>query len=501
MSSQAVVSEKQGHDHALRFTKFTDLERRFGIEKYTTPNQPGFSAVLKARYSDFIVREVDQNGQIAVLDSLVYKSDDLKSLGTNAGVDDDDHGSKRVKVDHDALQQNLEDKKQEGILKNPEMRVEKMKLELEKLVGGEHSEKAVEMLKFWQHEKEEVADSIPFDKNYTFPIIEQKEKRKALHMLFRSELFAPFSLADTHERKVRIWHLKNKKDIPNFGNFKEDHSTKKRSRTEMLKKKKWPSDRGGNYLRFVLYKENVDTITAVKDIMRAARLNPKKSSIGYSGMKDKRGITGQFCTLYRKEASDLVCINQLACGKSNSGGGSTKNSGKAVIRVGNFSYSSVDNKLGRLSGNRFDIVLRNVYLDSNKDNNFDLTEKSLESCAKCFKEEGFINYFGMQRFGKFHDTHEVGLAVLRDDFEGAVNIIMRVKENEQSDRAKDARKQWARRFEGTDMSNEKEVLNSERNTAKSVIKDLGRFNNSEVSLMESLSRNPRLVNSFLSLLV
>ena len=38
--------------------KYTDLECKLGISVYTTPETPGFAAVVKARYSDFIVREV-----------------------------------------------------------------------------------------------------------------------------------------------------------------------------------------------------------------------------------------------------------------------------------------------------------------------------------------------------------------------------------------------------------------------------------------------------------
>ena len=37
----------------------------------------------------------------------------------------------------------------------------------------------------------------------------------------------------------------------------------------------------------------------------------------------------------------------------------------------------------------------------------------------------------MQRFGKFHDTHLVGIAVLKGDFKTACDIIMRAKPREQ----------------------------------------------------------------------
>ena len=53
-------------------------------------------------------------------------------------------------------------------------------------------------------------------------------------------------------------------------------------------------------------------------------------------------------------------------------------------------------------------------------------------CARV-KERGFINYFGLQRFGTGGaPTSEVGLAMLKEDWEGAVRLVMmpRIGENE-----------------------------------------------------------------------
>lgn len=41
------------------------------------------------------------------------------------------------------------------------------------------------------------------------------------------------------------------------------------------------------------------------------------------------------------------------------------------------------------------------------------------------KNNGFINYFGMQRFGKgFIPTHKIGIAVIKEDFKRAVKYIL-----------------------------------------------------------------------------
>ena len=99
--------------------------------------------------------------------------------------------------------------------------------------------------------------------------------------------------------------------------------------------KPWPKDRP-DFLRFVLYKENVDTTTAVKDVVRMARL-PPKSGINYAGMKDKRGITTQFCSVYRVEKEQLLTVNKEIT--NGSGCGNTTLNGSSIIRLGNFHYS------------------------------------------------------------------------------------------------------------------------------------------------------------------
>lgn len=213
----------------------------------------------------------------------------------------------------------------------------------------------------------------------------------------------------------------------------------------------------------------MDTTTAVKELSRKGG----KARIGYAGMKDKRGITTQFCTLYRTEAQ------QIASQGNASGGGNTKQRGYSVVQVGNFEYVSDELRLGRLTGNRFDIVLRNVQMTDVDDVQKDL----LLEAAKSMKEKGFVNYFGTQRFGKYNDTHKVGVAVLQGDYRKAVDIIMEPKPDDRKD-AEEGRKDWQNRFEkGQSAENEVEC-------AKRVMKSLNRFMTAETSLMQSLSRKP-----------
>ena len=87
-------------------------------------------------------------------------------------------------------------------------------------------------------------------------------------------------------KRVRAWRKK--------GGTKRDRDGPKmdaRSRAD------WPRDRP-NFLKFTLYKENVDTMHAVSLLARALRCKP--TSLGYAGTKDKRGATTQEVTVFKR---------------------------------------------------------------------------------------------------------------------------------------------------------------------------------------------------------
>ena len=353
-------------------------------------------------------------------------------------------------------------------------------------------------------------------KFYTLPVISDKQKRRSVHVLLKSPAFTPVAIADTQEGRIRIWHRKFAGDMPvdTFTGVRGGNQGGNRNNSNNNggrggggggvggrnnnKSNPWPKDRP-DFLRFVLYKENIDTSTAAKDVTRMARLNPKRG-IGYAGMKDKRGVTSQFCSVYRVEKEQLLAVNKGHEEAGNAGGGNSSLRGTCVIRLGNLEYSSDEAKLGTLTGNRFDIVLRNVDVGERNDSNTDadvtseieLVRQKLETAAMSLQKVGFINYFGMQRFGKSNDTHEVGIAILKGDFETAINIIMREKVEEQNQRIMEARVKWAKRFEGIDVKkDDRSAKDAEVKCARAILQDMGRFMVCEKSIVTTLSRKPR----------
>ena len=94
---------------------------------------------------------------------------------------------------------------------------------------------------------------------------------------------------------------------------------------------------------------------------------------------------------------------------------------KAVNRVGiylgHFRPMAQPLGLGDLSGNRFHIVLRHV-----------LTEQRDTIAQNCdtLRARGFINYFGMQRFGssKVCANHHVGILLLKGAWRDACHLLL-----------------------------------------------------------------------------
>ena len=162
------------------------------------------------------------------------------------------------------------------------------------------------------------------------------------------------------------------------------------------KRKQWPEGLH-DYLKFVMIKENVDTMTAVNAISRHLKINPR--NIAFSGNKDKRAVTVQWCTIFRKRPFDVHRINNMKF---------------PFIRVGDFEYCKEALRLGQLSGNRFEIILRSISGS---------VDEVLSSCAK-LANSGFINYFGLQRFGRMDtQSHLMGLNIIKGNWKELLDMI------------------------------------------------------------------------------
>ncbi|XVF06287.1 hypothetical protein REPUB_Repub06bG0034400 [Reevesia pubescens] len=167
----------------------------------------------------------------------------------------------------------------------------------------------------------------------------------------------------------------------------------------------WP-EHLGKFLRFHLCKENKDTQEALGLIGKMLGIQPR--SFGFAGTKDKRSISTQRVTVFKLHASRLAALNERLIG----------------IKVGDFCYVKDDLLLGQLLGNRFTIILRGIVTDS---------EDTIKASAESLGRHGFINYFGLQRFGSGSiPTHHIGATLLRGEWKGAASTILDPREGERN---------------------------------------------------------------------
>lgn len=150
----------------------------------------------------------------------------------------------------------------------------------------------------------------------------------------------------------------------------------------------------GEYCYFLLHKVNMDTMDALNQLAMNLHLRPNNFS--YAGTKDRRAWTTQWVSVRKVLPTDILRAAKNVRG----------------AYVGNFKFETESLKLGMLNGNSFRIALRNV----------SGTDEQIEKTMISLRDHGFINYYGLQRFGTVATipTYEIGKALLQGN---SLNLI------------------------------------------------------------------------------
>lgn len=165
-------------------------------------------------------------------------------------------------------------------------------------------------------------------------------------------------------------------------------------------------------LILTLEKINTDTNRAISQLARGT--SSGRNRIGYGGLKDKRAITSQRISIYRPD------INKI------------KSFGVKGMELRDPVWGERI-ELGDLAGNQFTITIRNI------SENEEEIKKIVNDFIKQI-ENGIPNFFGTQRFGgKRNVTHEVGKALLKENFKEAVILYLTKTYAEEKEDIKNAR--------------------------------------------------------------
>ncbi|KAG0690512.1 hypothetical protein C6P40_002604 [Pichia californica] len=315
---------------------------------------------LKQRYTDFLVNEIDINGNVVHLLDLGFKVKELTE------------DEKKIIEE----QQRKAKERENSCTIDPEDRA-----------------KLVEF--FGEKDSDEII-SLMSDGNKTVElskIFDDKIERTKIHQLIREIFNNRIESVTTSSNTFIFGHNANK--------------NRRRKNTKVTNQIQHNLGERKDFLHFALYKENKETMEVASILSKFLKTQIK--NIKYAGTKDRRGVTVQKMSIEKFTVERVTTLNKALKG----------------CKLGCFEYKNTPMKLGDLNGNEFIITIKDV---ESVNPNISI-ENALIPILKSLKEIGFINYFGMQRFGTFSiSTHQVGKEILSSNWKNAGELILSEQE-------------------------------------------------------------------------
>ncbi|KAK8233994.1 pseudouridine synthase-like protein TruD/Pus7 [Phyllosticta capitalensis] len=388
-------------------------EIRVGVDQFTSPEASGFVGVLKQRYHDFMVNEIALDGKVWHLDEDAGFLASERKAAEAAAAEEEAKAKEEKKAEAEQVQE--EAKPAEEPAPGPE--------EESKANSGEIAEADVNRLKAIFGD---TADAIialdrdvvskpklkarDFDTVSSQPIA--RAERSAAHQAVR-EIFNHRLNTETEQGgiiKVVAGNPKVRRGHAPPPNSKGMSVGRRGNKQNQAYKVNW-LEVGGEQLHFTLYKENKDTMEIINFLCKALRVDDRK--FGYAGTKDRRAVTVQRISATRISAAQMA---DLAATLFN-------------CRIGNFEYKPRALSLGDLMGNEFTITLRDCHFPEEEGKSIEERAENargrLQKAVDHFERHGFINYFGLQRFGTFAvSTDTIGKHMLKGDLGTAIDLIM-----------------------------------------------------------------------------
>lgn len=377
-------------------------ESDVGITQFINQSiQSGFLGLLKQKYTDFLVNEIDTNGNVVHLE--------------DEGID---LGKSRKEKQFEKRQQEraeLQDKTPEEVEQIKEQKrleaLNKPKYELSE-------ENRKELLTLITEEELKNIETLfsTGDNTETTTQFNDKTTRTKLHQLLRQSFQGKLETVTSPENTFRISIAKNSK-----GGAQRRHPQESINHVDENGVLNYGLGPFKNFLHFTVYKENRETMEVAGTISKFLRIQSK--NIRFAGTKDRRGVTCQRFAIFKGK---VVRVSQL-------------NKGLKNVVLGGFSYEDHNLDLGDLKGNEFIITIRNVKpLIPGQD-----VDEVIKSGFSTLKEQGFINYYGMQRFGTFSvSTHIYGIELLKGNWKAAAELLLSEQDVVAPDSA-EARSIWA----------------------------------------------------------
>ncbi|KAK5074109.1 multisubstrate pseudouridine synthase 7 [Lithohypha guttulata] len=389
-------------------------ESEVGIQTFINANISSFAGVLKTRYSDFIVNEILPSGEVVHLQNTKPSAPpppppqgEPESVPQGRGdatlqdvVGPDNPAPIEIEAKNRASEHEEMTKVEHGAHTDNQISEEQR----QQLVEYLQEPAASEIIDLHETIKNTARLQLSGLPSVRAEFTSDRSVRSQIHQFIRETFnskidsstdkdgFLVLSAAGGPGRDKQQWRSRN---LPSQNNSRSGKSV-------------W-QERGGDHVHFTLYKENKDTMEAISWLTKQLRCNAKVFQ--FAGTKDRRAITTQRCSAYRIQAERLAAQNQTLRGS----------------KIGDFQYHQRGLELGDLRGNEFVITLRDCKTPLFKDQNskLDIVQQDIEQRLQSLRDNGYINYYGEQRFGTFSvRTDTIGRHILREDFKSACDAII-----------------------------------------------------------------------------
>ncbi|OBT60659.1 hypothetical protein VE03_09923 [Pseudogymnoascus sp. 23342-1-I1] len=404
-------------------------EREVGILRWVNEENVGFEGVLKQRYTDFLVNEITPDGKVIHLTNIYppkqNKQQQAKPVQPPAQkepveaaqpVESVQAPTTNVAAIEEVVQTPeptpVEPPKKSTAPDTPGnaaatadsfMLAPGDEVLLDKYFGADVREQIFKMYKKILAKPNEKAAT--YGSVTSEPILD-RELRTKLHQDMRRIFDSRLETNTDKDGFIRI------SAAPKAGPSRgaRGGQNQQTPRNQQKGKLGW-AELGGEHLHFSLLKENKDTMEVISFI--SSRLGMKPRSFAFAGTKDRRGVTVQRVSVFRKNAEQIAHLNRDMWGS----------------KIGDYTYEKHALELGDLTGNEFHITLRDCQFPGadnlDDEGKLALANKVVGGAVESIQSHGFLNYYGLQRFGTYLiGTDEIGKLILKNDYKGAVDAIL-----------------------------------------------------------------------------
>lgn len=172
----------------------------------------------------------------------------------------------------------------------------------------------------------------------------------------------------------------------------------------------------GTHTYFAIRKRNLGTLEAINRIAR--ELQVPSRDFGYAGLKDKHAVTTQVLSVEGVTPEQVSKIEQPDI---------------EVLWAERHTHKL---RVGHLRGNRFALTLHDIPHD---------TLPQVRTVMERLVTEGVPNRFGAQRFGNKNDSHLIGKALVKAEWETVLHYMLTAEALQVDDVARRMQRELARK--------------------------------------------------------